>query len=80
MTEDDTFRKLKQLPYEQLRDLLSSMIISGRPSLIKLLNENNWTNDEFNIRDRLEYRRSWPATTSVYTYFDIYHNEIKKAL
>jgi hypothetical protein len=76
-TEEETFRKLKQSPYEQLRDLLSSMPVS-RFCIAELLNDNNWTYTEFDIRDRAEYKRSWPVITSVYTYPDIYHKEIKE--
>lgn len=52
-TEDDTFRRLKRIPFERMRGIIGKAklsIILGHPGIDidKIYAENGWTRDEYN--------------------------------
>ena len=58
-TEDDTFRKLKQIPFLELRAIINNMDISefySQGAVDAVLAEHNWTWKEYRMA-MYEYRR-----------------------
>ena len=52
MTEDDTFRKLKRIPYRDMAKLMidfhwNSGLFPNQASLKKLMESNGWTEKEY---------------------------------
>lgn len=54
-TEDDTFRHLTRKPFEEVRDIIIGLAVSGASPAYRrrVLKEQGWTVDEYNQR-RLE--------------------------